>query len=419
MKSLKIDTTNKLYYEKLDNGMDIYIYYIPEHYKTVANLTVKFGSINEYFEDQEGAITLPMGTAHFLEHQMFENKNENIFSLFSNQGSKINAFTNIKYTSYSISTATNINENIHNLIEMVHNLDISEEHIDKEKKIILQELNLYQDNIDWLSRYSILQLLFNDSPICNHIGGTLDSIQKIDISILKRSHQYFYTPSNMKLFIASPMNPSNLLDIVKNSQIINKNIEVKPNISPLATNKLENKRIKLPIKTSKVYIGYRLTNFKFINSLLKNEIILDIAFEVLFNNNCENFQKFKLNNLISSSIQWDINLEEEFGYIIINFESDEPYEAQNNIAKFIENNFKNGMNSEIFNSTKSMRITETLSKFNSIEYISNKFSQYAFKNENILTSIQIINNLEEYDVISAVKDLLNPCNKSYLIIEGK
>ncbi|WP_436896532.1 EF-P 5-aminopentanol modification-associated protein YfmH [Mammaliicoccus sciuri] len=419
MKSLKIDTTNKLYYEKLDNGMDIYIYYIPEHYKTVANLTVKFGSINEYFEDQEGAITLPMGTAHFLEHQMFENKNENIFSLFSNQGSKINAFTNIKYTSYSISTATNINENIHNLIEMVHNLDISEEHIDKEKKIILQELNLYQDNIDWLSRYSILQLLFNDSPICNHIGGTLDSIQKIDISILKRSHQYFYTPSNMKLFIASPMNPSNLLDIVKNSQIINKNIEVKPNISPLATNKLENKRIKLPIKTSKVYIGYRLTNFKFINSLLKNEIILDIAFEVLFNNNCENFQKFKLNNLISSSIQWDINLEEEFGYIIINFESDEPYEAQNNIAKFIENNFKNGMNSELFNSTKSMRITETLSKFNSIEYISNKFSQYAFKNENILTSIQIINNLEEYDVISAVKDLLNPCNKSYLIIEGK
>ncbi|MEK4395191.1 pitrilysin family protein [Mammaliicoccus sp. FSL K6-3158] len=419
MKNLKIDTTNKLYYEKLDNGMDIYIYYIPEHYKTVANLTVKFGSINEYFEDQEGAITLPMGTAHFLEHQMFENKNENIFSLFSNQGSKINAFTNIKYTSYSISTATNINENIHNLIEMVHNLDISEEHIDKEKKIILQELNLYQDNIDWLSRYSILQLLFNDSPICNHIGGTLDSIQKIDISILKRSHQYFYTPSNMKLFIASPMNPSNLLDIVKNSQIINKNIEVKPNISPPATNKLENKRIKLQIKTSKVYIGYRLTNLKFVNSLLKNEIILDIAFEVLFNNNCENFREFKLNNLISSSIQWDINLEEEFGYIIINFESDEPYEAQNNIAKFIENNFKNGMNSEIFNSTKSMRITETLSKFNSIEYISNKFSQYAFKNENILTSIQIINNLEEYDVISAVKDLLNPCNKSYLIIEGK
>lgn len=418
MKSLKIDTANNLYYEKLDNGMDIYIYYIPEHYKTVANLTVKFGSINEYFEDKKGEILLPMGTAHFLEHQMFENENENVFSLFSNKGSKINAFTNIKYTSYSISTATNISENIHNLIQMVHNLDISEKHIIKEKKIISQELNLYKDNIDWLSRYSILQLLFNDHPICNHIGGTIDSIQKIDMSTLKRSHQYFYTPSNMKLFIASPMEPSNLLDIVKNSQITNENLKVNSNISHPSNSKLENKNIKLPIKTSKVYIGYRVSNYKIFKSFLKNEIILDIAFEVLFNSNCKNFQKFKLNNSISSSIQWDINLEEEFGYIIINFESDRPYKAKNDLVKLIESIFKNGINSEIFNYVKSIKITDILSKFNSIEYISNKFSQYAFKNENILTSIQIINNLEEHDIISVVKDLLNTCNKRHLIIEA-
>lgn len=418
MKFLKNDTVNNIYYEKLENGMDVYIYYIPEHYKTVANLTVKFGAINNYIDDKIGVNILPIGTAHFLEHQMFEKDNDNIFRLFSNQGSSINAFTNIQYTSYSISTATNVRENIRNLIHMVQTLDISEKHIEKERKIISQELSLYQDNIDWLSRYSILQLLFNNHPVCNQIGGTIDSIQKIDMSTLIRCHKYFYTPSNMKLFIASPINPVNLLDIIKSSQVINENIEIKSIIPQSPNNILANQKIKLPVKTSKVYIGYRIPNHKLINDLLKNELILDIAFEVIYNNKSKDFQKLKSNNSILNSIRWDINLEKEFGYIIINFESDKAYEAQDKITNIMENTIKHGINSEILNYAKRKKINEILSRFNSIEYISNKFSQYVFKNENILTSIKIINDIEENNIINILKDWLNTSNKTYFIIEN-
>ena len=72
----KIDET--IYYEKLENGMDVYLYSKDNWNNNYVTFTTKFGSIyNEFVPiDNDKMIKVPYGVAHFLEHKVFAQKEE-------------------------------------------------------------------------------------------------------------------------------------------------------------------------------------------------------------------------------------------------------------------------------------------------------------------------------------------------------
>ena len=79
----------KLYYSKLDNGLEVYM--IPNNnVKNVyATFTTKYGSIHDEFVpiNSNKMISVPKGIAHFLEHKMFEQEDGiNPFEFFSKSG---------------------------------------------------------------------------------------------------------------------------------------------------------------------------------------------------------------------------------------------------------------------------------------------------------------------------------------------
>ena len=67
----------KMYIEKLENGLTVIIF--PRHttQKKYVMWGVNFGSIDNHFinPDNGEEIKIPDGVAHFLEHKMFEQKN--------------------------------------------------------------------------------------------------------------------------------------------------------------------------------------------------------------------------------------------------------------------------------------------------------------------------------------------------------
>ena len=65
-----------LYYEKLPNGLDVYILPKQGFNKTFATFTTKYGSVDNTFVPlgKEEMIRVPDGIAHFLEHKLFEKK---------------------------------------------------------------------------------------------------------------------------------------------------------------------------------------------------------------------------------------------------------------------------------------------------------------------------------------------------------
>ena len=94
----------KIYYEKLNNGLEIYIVPNHNHANYHIEIVTKYGSsIKEFIPiGEKNYLKLPLGVAHFLEHKMFDMENSDAFSFYSKTGTYVNAGTNYFYTKYYI-----------------------------------------------------------------------------------------------------------------------------------------------------------------------------------------------------------------------------------------------------------------------------------------------------------------------------
>ena len=79
MKKITINKINEdIYYEKLDNGMDVYLYINNNIHNNYVTFTTKYGSVyNDFVPIGESKIrSFPKGIAHFLEHKVFTEKED-------------------------------------------------------------------------------------------------------------------------------------------------------------------------------------------------------------------------------------------------------------------------------------------------------------------------------------------------------
>ena len=103
MKKITINKINEdIYYEKLDNGLDVYLYVNKNMQNNYVTFTTKYGSIYNEFEDENGKIVkVPNGIAHFLEHKVFVQKDDpQPEEYYGANGALCNAYTTFKNTTY-------------------------------------------------------------------------------------------------------------------------------------------------------------------------------------------------------------------------------------------------------------------------------------------------------------------------------
>ena len=75
------------------SGLTVKLCPKPDFGNAYAMISAKFGSDNNCFFTEEGEVTLPDGTAHFLEHKLFQNKDgTDAFELFARTGANANAY---------------------------------------------------------------------------------------------------------------------------------------------------------------------------------------------------------------------------------------------------------------------------------------------------------------------------------------
>ena len=104
MKKIKFNTIGEeVYYEKLNNGMDVYLFSKDNFHNNYVTFTTKFGSTyNEFVPiGKDKMIKVPKGVAHFLEHKVFIQEHDPQPSdFFAESGALTNAYTTFKNTTY-------------------------------------------------------------------------------------------------------------------------------------------------------------------------------------------------------------------------------------------------------------------------------------------------------------------------------
>ena len=143
----KSERLNEQYYEiKHRSGLRIFVF--PKKFSTCYGVIgTDFGSVDDKFSVDGKEISLPAGTAHFLEHKLFECEDGiSADEHFAALGAETNAYTAYSSTRYLFSATKNYEECLSELLHFVTHPYFTEENVKKEQGIIAQEIKMGEDN---------------------------------------------------------------------------------------------------------------------------------------------------------------------------------------------------------------------------------------------------------------------------------
>ena len=162
------------------------------------------------------------GIAHFFEHMAFKGSKKYpssflISSLVEGLGGVFNAFTGKDHTGYYIkATNEHFNTVIDVLSDMVLNSLLIEEEIQREKGVILEELNMYEDTPSRKIADIYEGLLYKGNPLGYDIIGTKGNIKDFTRKVFINYIRELYNPENAVLVVAGGLgDKKKYLDIVK------------------------------------------------------------------------------------------------------------------------------------------------------------------------------------------------------------
>ena len=201
--------------EILPNGLTVRIVPKRGFAKKYAFLAVDFGSIDTAFSFGGKEYRVPDGIAHYLEHKMFDLPEANAMDLFAARGAYPNAFTSYDMTAYHFTCTENFEESLRLLIRMVLTPYFTEESVEKERGIIAQEIQMYQDSAQSSVGEDLFAAMFRHHPVRVSIAGTVESIGNITAQMLYDCFDAFYRPCNMVLCVVGDVNERNVIEIAK------------------------------------------------------------------------------------------------------------------------------------------------------------------------------------------------------------
>lgn len=260
----KIELTGldqNLYYEKLDNGLEVYLIPYKNKSNYIMNYVTRYGSIQTTFVPygKTEPITVPDGIAHFLEHKMFEQEDGvDPFTFASKTGTYSNASTNYECTRYYFEGNKAFDENLNYLLDFVGSPYFTDENVEKEKGIIAEEIKQYDDEVEWFFEEEMKKALLNKDNHRVDIAGTIESIYKITKEDLYETYYTYYQPSNMFMIISGDFDPDNAIQIIKENETLNNaktNFEIKT-IMPEEELKVNKKNVELKFNVINSKVGY-------------------------------------------------------------------------------------------------------------------------------------------------------------------
>ena len=139
MKKIRIKGVEEdIFYEKLDNGLEVYLYTKDTIHSNYVTFTTKYGSVyNEFVPiNSDNMTTFPKGIAHFEHKIVFAQKEiPNQWNSLLEVEAVCNAYTTFKNTTYLFYATESLKENIEYLLNFVQNIYLTDESVENEKDI--------------------------------------------------------------------------------------------------------------------------------------------------------------------------------------------------------------------------------------------------------------------------------------------
>lgn len=256
----------------LSSGLTIVIEQKPIETITI-QATVKVGSNNEIQSNN--------GISHFIEHMLFEGTKKRADSMaITNEiesiGGELNAYTSNERTSFYIRVPKfHFNKALDIMTDMVFNSVFDPQKVEKERKVILKEINLHKDEPRFHQWVLFSKALFKDHPAGRPAYGTIQAVNHITRDDLFDYYNHFYTPKNIVISLVGDIGGVHI-NAIKTNLDIKKPLALYRQIPAPKTPKKSIVKESRRILSSYLVLGYRTPS-----RLDKDSYVLDVIKSIL------------------------------------------------------------------------------------------------------------------------------------------
>lgn len=180
--------------------------YVPQKTSQAVTVLVLVGTGSRYEKKEIN------GISHFLEHMMFKGTKKmptpfEVAETLDKVGAECNAFTSEDFTGYYAKAETSKFGIIFDWVSDIFlNSSLPRKEIEKERGVIVEEINMYYDHPMRYSERLWTKLLYGNQPAGRDIAGTKDNVKKMPRKELVDYRKKQYVPGNTVLCLAGNIN---------------------------------------------------------------------------------------------------------------------------------------------------------------------------------------------------------------------
>ena len=193
------------------NGLRII--YLPSTSPVIyCGLAVKAGTRHELPGEE--------GLAHFCEHLCFKGTHRRtamqIINALEGVGGELNAFTNKEDTVYyAATTQRHFRQAVDVLCDIVFCSEFPQHEVEKEREVVCDEIESYEDTPTELIFDEFENLLFEGHPLGHNILGTSEQVRSYNSEDARRFTRRYYRPDNSIFFASGDIDYKQLVKILE------------------------------------------------------------------------------------------------------------------------------------------------------------------------------------------------------------
>lgn len=196
----------------LKNGLRVVTEKISESNSISVGVMIQNGSRNESLELN--------GISHFIEHMFFKGtkkrKSKDIVEDIENVGGQINAFTSKEATCYYVKNLyTHLELSLEILSDMILNSVFSPEEIEREKGVVIEEINMCEDNPEDVLDDLNSKACYGNNPLSYPILGTIEKVKAITREDILNFIKEKYIPQNAVISVCGKFDDKQLKELIE------------------------------------------------------------------------------------------------------------------------------------------------------------------------------------------------------------
>lgn len=402
----------RYFYAKHPSGLSIYVF--PKALSSTSALyATKFGSADAAFRfsSESEEIAVPDGTAHFLEHKMFEEEDgSDAFEQFAPFGADVNAFTSWDKTAYLFHTTSDEKECLSRLISFVSNPYFTDASVKKEQGIIAEEIRMNDDTPSERCFVNMLSALYRENSVRKEICGSEASISTITPQVLYDCYRVFYCPSNMTLVVCGRMSMEEVLSTV--TPLLPETSDDRP-VLRRDENENEPDAVRVPRVEAEMSVGKPIFMIGIkdmagvrlsAEERMRRDVLMSLLKEICFATSTDLYTKLLDEGKISPNFSAGYGATPLYAFFEIAGESDDPDYVLSEVKRTLREVAQRGVSEEEFERARRVLYAKSVKSFDSTRSISEMLLDYVLLDYELFRYVSLYTEVTADEVTALLRE---------------